>query len=122
MATEGGEGEEGGDYASVGGTTVGSVRAWLRHLREFLYQTFGLLPTHCPAALDCAPAAAVFAPAVFSYVEVRSCHISAAVRAVAAAAPAAPARVWRVEQRAAVSPPVWHWSFESHGSLATTAQ
>ncbi|GAB4816646.1 hypothetical protein N2152v2_003692 [Parachlorella kessleri] len=58
-----------GDYASVGGTTVGSIRAWLRHIREFLYQTLGLLPTHCPAALGCAPAQAVFAPAVFSYVE-----------------------------------------------------
>ena len=63
--------EQDGDYASVGGTTVGSIRAWLRHSREFLYQTLGLLPSHCPAALGCAPVAAVFPPAVFSYVEVR---------------------------------------------------
>ena len=68
-----------GDYASVGGTTVGSIRAWLRHIREFLYQTLGLLPTHCPAALGCAQAQAVFAPAVFSYVEVGRLAVSCLV-------------------------------------------
>lgn len=36
---EDGSGETGDDgYASVGGTTAASMRAWLRHMREFTYQ------------------------------------------------------------------------------------
>lgn len=39
---EDGSGETGDDgYASVGGTSAASLRAWLRHMREFTYQVGG---------------------------------------------------------------------------------
>ncbi len=41
---EDGSGETGDDgYASVGGTTAASMRAWLRHMREFTYQVRNLV-------------------------------------------------------------------------------
>ena len=39
------------DYMSVGGATVGSVRAWLRHTREFICHILGLIPVSTPSAL-----------------------------------------------------------------------
>ena len=63
---------DGGDYASVGGTTVGSLRGWLRHMREFASHTLGLLPTCVPAALQDPALHAAFAPSLFSYMEALS--------------------------------------------------
>ena len=40
------------DYMSVGGATVGSVRAWLRHTREFICHILGLIPVSTPLALE----------------------------------------------------------------------
>ena len=120
---EDGSGETGDDgYASVGGTSPASMRAWLRHMREFTYQvgvggthgtqapwllsmgavlgcsglasaclrrlhfrlellawhpafcsaqTVGLLPTHCPPAMDSPALAAAYAQSGFAYIEVR---------------------------------------------------
>lgn len=120
-------GETGDDgYASVGGTSAASLRAWLRHMREFTYQvggeeagqrggdygsrsagqacfstavslgagrlglqpptatcaasppllvlppqTVGLLPTHCPPAMDSPTLQAAHAQSAYAYVDVR---------------------------------------------------
>ncbi|PRW59064.1 HASTY 1-like isoform X1 isoform B [Chlorella sorokiniana] len=67
---EDGSGETGDDgYASVGGTTAASLRAWLRHMREFTYQTVGLLPTHCPPVMDSPALAAAYAQSGFAYID-----------------------------------------------------
>lgn len=67
---EDGSGETGDDgYASVGGTTPASLRAWLRHMREFTYQTVGLLPTHCPPAMDSPALQAAYAQSLFAYID-----------------------------------------------------
>ena len=56
-----------GDYSTVGGATVSSVRAWIRHSVEFLCHSLGLLPSVVPKSLVLIPglkensAASVFA-------------------------------------------------------------
>ncbi|KAL4423234.1 hypothetical protein ABPG77_000026 [Micractinium sp. CCAP 211/92] len=67
---EDGSGETGDDgYASVGGTSPASLRAWLRHMREFTYQTVGLLPTNCPPAMDSPALQAAYSQSIFAYVD-----------------------------------------------------
>lgn len=63
-----------GDYATVGGTTVPSLRAWVRHIREYALQTIGMLPTHCPAGLELPTTAPALAPAVLSYMDCLDNH------------------------------------------------
>jgi exportin-5 len=58
-----------GDYASVGGITIGSLRAWLRHLREFSYHSLGLLPTCVPATLEIPALHAGFAASTLAYID-----------------------------------------------------
>ena len=58
-----------GDYASVGGTSIGSLRAWLRHLREFAYHSLGMFPACVPAALELPALHAGFASSSLAYVE-----------------------------------------------------
>ncbi|PSC73686.1 HASTY 1 [Micractinium conductrix] len=67
---EDGGGETGDDgYASVGGTTPAALRAWLRHMREFTYQTVGLLPIACPPAMDSPTLQAAFVQSAFAYLD-----------------------------------------------------
>lgn len=40
-----------GDYSTVGGATVSSARAWIRHSVEFLCHSLGLLPSVVPESL-----------------------------------------------------------------------
>jgi exportin-5 len=58
-----------GDYATACGATVASARAWLRHIREYCYHTLGMLPTHCPAALDVEQARALLTPSMATCLE-----------------------------------------------------
>lgn len=58
-----------GDFASSGGTSVSSVRVWMRHIREFAFHTLGLLPTHVPPAMDLPGIAPTFAPSAYAFVE-----------------------------------------------------
>ncbi|EFN51722.1 hypothetical protein CHLNCDRAFT_139890 [Chlorella variabilis] len=56
-------------YSSVGGASPAALRAWLRHMREFTYQSMGLLPTHCPPAMDSAAIQAAYVQSAFAYIE-----------------------------------------------------
>lgn len=44
--------DDSGDYSSVGDASISGLRAWLRHAKEFVYHTIGMLPTQCPAAME----------------------------------------------------------------------
>lgn len=103
-----------GDYASVGGTTIGSLRAWLRHLREFSYHSLGLLPTCVPAALDL-PAlhAAPFASSTLAYVDaLNHQHVRLILRHVTIpyvkATPAHQLKTWVLPHLALLAPHMQH--------------
>jgi len=61
--------QDGGDYSSVGDSSIAGLRAWLRHVREFIYCTLGMLAHQCPAALDSPSIHAVFSSKLFSYLD-----------------------------------------------------
>ena len=103
-----------GDYASVGGTTIGSLRAWLRHLREFSYHSLGLLPTCVPAALDL-PAlhATPFAASTLAYIDALSHqHVRLVLRHVTIpyvkATPAHQMNTWVLPHLALLTPHMQH--------------
>ena len=58
-----------GEYLTVGGGSIASLRAWLRHVREFCLQSLGMLPVNVPTALSLEGLAEQIAPAICSYVE-----------------------------------------------------
>jgi exportin-5 len=66
--------DDSGDYATVGGTTLSSLRAWMRHIREFTHHTIGMLPAAVPAALDLEAARAALAPSVLAFADTLAHH------------------------------------------------
>ncbi|KAG7667885.1 hypothetical protein Ndes2526B_g01708 [Nannochloris sp. 'desiccata'] len=112
-----------GDYASVGGTTIGSLRAWLRHLREFSYHSLGLLPTCVPAALDL-PAlhAAPFASSTLAYIDaLNHQHVRLVLRHVTIpyvkATPAHQMNTWVLPHLALLAPHMQHRLAAAWGAL-----
>ncbi len=102
-----------GDYASVGGYTVGSLRAWLRHLREFAYHSLGLLPICVPAALDVPALHAGFASSTLAYIDaLNHQHVRLVLRHVTIpyvkATPAHQMGNWVLPQLALLTPHMQH--------------
>ena len=61
--------ENNGEYVTVGGGSIASLRAWLRHVREFCLQSLGILPVSVPQCLALPGLADHLAPSVSAYVE-----------------------------------------------------
>lgn len=55
-----------GDYSTVGGATVASARAWIRHQLEFVCHALGLLPSVVPTALSFPGLSDPMASSIFS--------------------------------------------------------
>ncbi|KAL3150212.1 hypothetical protein ABBQ32_000071 [Trebouxia sp. C0010 RCD-2024] len=60
-------GEE--EAATVAGTNAAALRAWLRQVRESMYQSLGLMCTNVSAFYACGPAQGLWGPALMQHVE-----------------------------------------------------
>jgi exportin-5 len=111
--TAGADAGDTGDYASVGGTTLGSLRAWLRHLREFSYHSLGLLPTCVPATLENPALPVAFASSTLAYIDaLNHQHVRLVLRHVTIpyvkATPAHLMHSWVLPQLALLAPHMQH--------------
>lgn len=60
-------GEE--EAATVAGTNAAALRAWLRQMRESVYQSLGLMCTNVSAFYACGPAQALWGPSLVQHIE-----------------------------------------------------